>query len=548
MESPPLPLDRLPAGRGPRAALPLVGALVAAAAGVAWLGGTFLPGAGDGRGRDAGAIVPAAPPTRAGSTDREEPFPQGPEPDPAAAEGGAIEGAPGLVLLASAEPPRPGPGEPFRLVAVLANRGTRPVSLFLPDYFASGEVFPDWRIRGSDGAEFVPAEGEGAQTAWKEGVVGEIARLGPGSWRTFATDVERVVPAGEGGGSRGTVRLPPGDWTVSCTCSRASRSVPWSASFDSPDVEREVEGLWTGRLDAEPFTLRILPGGPPSLVLSAPGPLVPGEAGPVEIAIVNSGLEPADLRGRLVLLSLRIGRLPVRVASLAPGDPCLPAPEGSSTALRVDASSTLRLRAEFARLPGDWVAGPGVLILQAVFEPEDESGALSSNRLRLPVLGYPDAGARGLRLRLLPGGRGSFTADLRNEGEGALRVPRGSSWPARLFLEVRRPAGGGDESLIPTVLPDGRPGNSSQVVRWDLTGGGPRDLGPGDFVELAPGESMAATADLLSDAAPRIPQGPYEVRAIWRSPENGVRAGLEPGSAVAGEVSTEWLPFDLPAR
>jgi hypothetical protein len=268
----------------------------------------------------------------------------------------------------------------------------------------------------------------------------------------------------------------------------------------------------------------------------------------VEIAILNSALEPADLRGRLVLLSLAIGRLPVRIASLAPGDPCLSAPEDAPISLRVEASSTRRLRVEFARLPGDWLATRGVLTLQAVFEPEDESGALCSNRLRLPVADFPDAGARGLRLRLLSGARGALTADLRNEGDMPLRVPRDSSWPARLSLEVRRPAAGGDESLIPTVLPDGRTGFSARIVRWDRTSVGPRDLVPADFVEIAPGESIAVAADLLSPATPRIPAGAYEVRATWRSAENGVRAGLEPGSAVAGEVSSEWVPVDLPER
>jgi hypothetical protein len=319
--------------------------------------------------------------------------------------------------------------------------------------------------------------------------------------------------------------------------------VPWTFEFGDRAKTKEVEGLWTGIVKAEEFSFRVLPGDVPGLVLSGPETLAAGGSRVLDLAIENGADAPRELRGRLLLTSFSKGLGCTRSTELMPGDPCVPAAAGETAVLRLEPRGTLRLRVDLSRLPGDWLR-PGGLMCEAVFLPEGDRERIVSNTLVRRVDLPPDAGARGLRLRLFPQDGGRIAVSLRNEGTRPILMPKGLEWPARLHVSLRLPADAPGDGFFSVTGADGRSTLTSREAAWTV-GGPARTPVPEDFAELAAGGSIEGSI-LLADAEyPVIPAGKYEIRAAWFNLEDGARAGLPVGSALVGAVTSEPVPLEV---
>jgi RNA polymerase sigma factor (sigma-70 family) len=548
--------ERRRAGPGIRFLVPAAAGLALVAAGAAVLFGPWRSGPGlpavvppalEVVAASGLAAPPAGDPAPGGGSAPANPIPA-PVPGPARSEDpqpDATAGT-GLVLRARVEPASPRFKEAMKLVATFENAGKEALTFFLPEDAGWDEPFPEWRIRGPGGKGFPLAPGMGAQKMWQAGPLGELVRLEPGASRTVETTVHGVSPE-RGAETRSPEPLGPGTYVVECSYVRDTRRVPWTDKFGDSSVTREVEGLWIGSVVAEPFEFRVLPGDEPAFGLAAPpGPFEAGKPCRIEITVQNGSGRPLALKGRLLLRNLVKGGGGLETA-LLPGDPCTAAGAGEAAVLRVDPDSTLRLPVDLALLPGDWLERNS-LWLHASFEPEGGakeaySGLLAPRRVTPP----PDAVGRGLRLLVAPAPGPSLSVLLRNDGEKPLRVPRDFAWPSRLHVAVKRPAGTEGEGWITVDEPDGRSRLTAKVIGWDVAGA-PRSLTPADFVDLAPGDSMALDLPLVSDALPRFPAGEYEVQVTWRNVEGGVRAGLEQGSVLAGTVAAAPVRVEMPAR
>jgi RNA polymerase sigma factor (sigma-70 family) len=446
-----------------------------------------------------------------------------------------------LRLHVRIEPANPRFKERLALVATYENAGTGPILLYLPRHF-SWTPFPEWRLRAPDGRVYAPCPGPEGQSVYQEGVQGEIVRLAPGESRSDRRFFSDLVPVEDPEREEG-IPIRPGTYVVDCRLVRADDLVPWSEAFGRPAVQRAVEGLWTGTVEAEPFELRVLPGEEPAVTLAAPGPLLPGKPCLLEIGIENTATTPFEFRGRLLLMTIQKGRGPLDEASLVPGEPCTEAGKGEVIDLRVEPESTLRLPVDLSRLSGDWLDRRGLWLL-ARLEPQGEGRApIDSKSLTPRVEPLPDVGGTGLRLVAEPKGGGVLAVTLRNDGRERVRVPRGFAWPARLRVSVRLPSG----EFFDAVGDGGRTRHSSRDYVWDEAGA-PRALSAADFADLDPGGVMETTVDLAGEGRLRFPGGTYEVAVAWRNTEGGIRGGLEPGSVLVGTLSSPAVRVDLPAR
>jgi RNA polymerase sigma factor (sigma-70 family) len=456
--------------------------------------------------------------------------PPAPAPAPVPAPGPAAVPATGLVLKAALEPSTPRFREPTRLVATFENAGKEPVSIFLP--LLSGTVpFPEWRFRDADGREFLPDSGMAAQTMWSEGVQGEIVCLRPGESRRVESNVDLLVPA-DGKGPK--VHLGPATFIVTCRYARGDTLVPWSEAFEKPDTRRAVDGLWVGSIEAEPFSLRVLPSDAPGLILSAPEPLVPGVEARIHTAIENTAATPLVLRGRFLLRAVAKGTGVLEEAVIG---------RYTTDEIRVEPESTLRAWVDLATLPGNWL-DRNSLMLVAVFDFAEEGREdLVSDLLVCRVEPLPSLEKRGLRLAVERRGGATLGVTLRNEGEKRIRLPRGFAWPAQIHVEVRDPEG----KEITVEEDGGKSTLTTRVLSWDESGA-PRTLAAGDFIDLEPGEFQEAIVDLRGQWAPNLPAGSYSVALSWRNVESGVRAGLDPATVAVGTVAAPAVRIDLPAR
>ncbi len=471
--------------------------------------------------------VASAPPSIV--VEEPPPAPPSPAPVPVVVPPVADEKpAGGLVLRARVEPASPRFREPVRLVATFENAGKEPVAIFHP-HVTVDAVFPRWTLRDADGREFQPDPEWMGQSMWSEGPQGEVVRLGPGETRSVEESVDLLVPA-DGKGPK--VPLRPGTWIVRCSYARADALVPWSEAFGKPNVRRAVDGLWTGTVEAEPFEVRVLPSESAAIALSIPGDLVPGKPCPVEVTLENTAAAPLVLKGRLLLRSVQKG-----TGTL---DEVVLAPEGGEE-IRVEGESTLVVKADLARLPGDWLDRNAVMLL-AVLDFAEEGRPDLVSELVIRRVG-PMAAARGLRLTAEHRGNGVLAVTLRNDGREAVRVPKGFAWPARLHVAARDPEG----EMITVSEDGGKSSHSALVMGWDEPGT-PRPLAADDVVVLEPGGLMEATVDLLAEGRPRLPAGTYDVTVSWRNVEGGPRAGLEEGAIVVGAVAAPAVKVELPAK
>ena len=478
---------------------------------------------------------PAAPPVETASVappalPAQAPPPPAPPPAPAPAPAAPpkTESPAGrLVLKARVEPAAPRYREPLRLLATFENGTKEEVAIFHPDITVAA-AFPRWILRDGNGREFVPDPEWIGQSMWQEGPRGEILRIAPGASRIVEARVDLVVPV-EGGPK---AALRPGTWIVRAAYERADRKVPWSEAFGKPDILKEVAGLWTGTLEAEPFEVRVLPSEVPHLALSVPEKVVPGKPCPIEVSIENTAATPMVLPGRVVLRSVQKG-----TGSL---DEAVLAPEGGTT-IRVEPESTLVLKADLARLPGDWLDRNSLLLTATLDFAEEGREDLHSDLVIRRVEPLPVA--EGLRLSAEVQQPGMLLVTLRNDGREKVRVPNGFAWPARLRVEFRHPDGG--------IVIAHEHGGRSTVTAHVLAGlvpGKPRVLGADNFSDLEPGHIHVGVVDLRGEGMPGLRAGPYDVVVTWRNVESGLRGGTGVAPVVVGTVAAPAVRVELPAR
>lgn len=422
-----------------------------------------------------------------------------------------------LSLSVAFEPEVPVVDEPFHVVTTFRNTGTGPVRFHVRE-FAGALPFPSIEFRDDQGRPYRVAPMM-FQSMWKTGLQGAVVQLEPGETHDVRSSVTELVPVAENdpedesryGTSQKRHPIQPGTYAVSVRLHKEQPTVPWGKEgFES--TSRELPGLWTGEVVAEPVSVRIVTAREPRLTWTVPDTLRVGEQPTATLVFENPTNEARVLPGPFVVRRTEKGGPPHAAWIEITPDGVRAAQPEEETSLRLEAGERRTVEIRLDRL--DWTAQPrgraalnrspwphgreyGMTWVTGGRDAEDGRPTYSSNSSE--YVAEPAPLLEGVSLTLDPArlfdATPSLTVHLRNESAETLRLPPELAAHLRLALHQER------SRHAPPRLVTGSVGAP---------------------IELRPGEVWSGELAVEPDwRDTRTTAGDYELVASWANADPG---------------------------